>query len=302
MPATVEYVDIPGIATGEGAESLDLAKLKTVDALLHVVRAFEDPEIPHAGRQRRSGARRRDARPRADPRRPLRWSSAGSSGSTRPASAALTPRGGAREDAARRDRPAGARGGDAAARGSSSTPTTSGCCAASSCSRRSRCWWCVNVGEGDVASGEAGGLRARRRGAGLHGVVVSAPIEARDLAPLAPRSRRSSWPTSASPSRALDRVIRASYELLGVHLLLHRRRGRGARLDDPPRHRRRARPRAPSTPTSSAASSAPRWCAGTTCSQLKTPRRTAATKALLRLEGKEYVVHDGDVVHFRFNV
>lgn len=47
VPATVQYVDIPGIKRGESAESLDLAKLKTVDALVHVVRAFEDPEILH---------------------------------------------------------------------------------------------------------------------------------------------------------------------------------------------------------------------------------------------------------------
>jgi GTP-binding protein YchF len=47
-PATVEYVDIPGIRKGEGAESLDLGKLRTVDALVHVVRAFDDPELPHA--------------------------------------------------------------------------------------------------------------------------------------------------------------------------------------------------------------------------------------------------------------
>src|SRR6185295_1127352 len=48
VPATVQYVDIPGIKKGESAESLDLAKLKTVDALVHVVRAFEDPEILHS--------------------------------------------------------------------------------------------------------------------------------------------------------------------------------------------------------------------------------------------------------------
>src|SRR3954468_18780186 len=46
--ATVEYVDIPGISKGEGAESIDLGKLRTVDALVHVVRAFEDAELPHA--------------------------------------------------------------------------------------------------------------------------------------------------------------------------------------------------------------------------------------------------------------
>jgi ribosome-binding ATPase YchF (GTP1/OBG family) len=28
----------------------------------------------------------------------------------------------------------------------------------------------------------------------------------------------------------------------------------------------------------------------------------AREKGLLRLEGKEYVVQDGDVMHFRFNV
>lgn len=47
VPATVDYVDIPGIAEGESAERLDLAELKNVDALLHVVRAFADAELPH---------------------------------------------------------------------------------------------------------------------------------------------------------------------------------------------------------------------------------------------------------------
>lgn len=47
VPATVEYVDIPGIKRGQGAEGLDIPRLKTVDALMHVVRAFEDPEILH---------------------------------------------------------------------------------------------------------------------------------------------------------------------------------------------------------------------------------------------------------------
>jgi GTP-binding protein YchF len=47
VPATVTYVDVPGIRKGEGPESLDTAELRTVDALLHVVRAFADPEIVH---------------------------------------------------------------------------------------------------------------------------------------------------------------------------------------------------------------------------------------------------------------
>jgi GTP-binding protein YchF len=47
-PATVRYVDIPGIERGEGAAAaVDLEKLKNVDALMLVVRAFDDPELPH---------------------------------------------------------------------------------------------------------------------------------------------------------------------------------------------------------------------------------------------------------------
>jgi GTP-binding protein YchF len=46
-PATVSFVDIPGIRSGEAAESLDLTRLRDADALMHVVRAFEDDEIPH---------------------------------------------------------------------------------------------------------------------------------------------------------------------------------------------------------------------------------------------------------------
>lgn len=54
--ATVEYVDLPGLARGEGKAALQgqardmsayLTNLKNVDALLHVVRAFEDPALPH---------------------------------------------------------------------------------------------------------------------------------------------------------------------------------------------------------------------------------------------------------------
>lgn len=47
-PATVTYVDIPGMQKGGSAESLDLARLREVDALAHVVRAFSDPEVLHS--------------------------------------------------------------------------------------------------------------------------------------------------------------------------------------------------------------------------------------------------------------
>jgi GTP-binding protein YchF len=46
-PATVEFVDVPGVAKGEGAALVDLAALRGADALVHVVRAFESDAAPH---------------------------------------------------------------------------------------------------------------------------------------------------------------------------------------------------------------------------------------------------------------
>ena len=46
-PATVEYVDVPGTAKGEGAALVDLPALRGVDALVHVVRAFDNDLVPH---------------------------------------------------------------------------------------------------------------------------------------------------------------------------------------------------------------------------------------------------------------
>ncbi len=47
VPATVEYLDIAGIEKGEAAKALPLDKLRTADALAHVVRAFRDEAVPH---------------------------------------------------------------------------------------------------------------------------------------------------------------------------------------------------------------------------------------------------------------
>jgi len=47
MPATVQFVDVPGMQRGQGSANIDLVKLREVDALAHVVRAFEDEELTH---------------------------------------------------------------------------------------------------------------------------------------------------------------------------------------------------------------------------------------------------------------
>jgi GTP-binding protein YchF len=50
VPATVEFIDIAGAARSAGAAQalLDVAPYRNADALLHVVRAFRDASVPHA--------------------------------------------------------------------------------------------------------------------------------------------------------------------------------------------------------------------------------------------------------------
>jgi GTP-binding protein YchF len=47
--ATVEYVDVAAIGEEALKESAYALRLREVDSLTHVLRAFEDPSIPHAG-------------------------------------------------------------------------------------------------------------------------------------------------------------------------------------------------------------------------------------------------------------
>jgi hypothetical protein len=44
----VEYIDVAGIVKGESKDAAQLGNLKNVDALVHVVRAFADESIPHS--------------------------------------------------------------------------------------------------------------------------------------------------------------------------------------------------------------------------------------------------------------
>lgn len=46
-PATIEFIAIPSLVKGRSRDRLDLASLRAVDVLVHVVRAFEEPSVPH---------------------------------------------------------------------------------------------------------------------------------------------------------------------------------------------------------------------------------------------------------------
>ncbi len=51
VPATVQFVDIAGLvkgaAQGEGLGNQFLANIRNVDAIVHVVRCFADPDVQH---------------------------------------------------------------------------------------------------------------------------------------------------------------------------------------------------------------------------------------------------------------
>src|SRR5215831_687810 len=44
--ATVEFVDVQGLVRGKG-QDMTLAPLRSVDALIHVIRDFDDESVPH---------------------------------------------------------------------------------------------------------------------------------------------------------------------------------------------------------------------------------------------------------------
>src|SRR5207253_10585744 len=44
--ANVEFVDVQGLVRGKG-QDIALAPVRTVDALVHVIRAFQDEAVPH---------------------------------------------------------------------------------------------------------------------------------------------------------------------------------------------------------------------------------------------------------------
>ena len=47
VPATVEFTDLAAAAAGGAKALVDVAAYKNADALVHVLRAFNDPAVPH---------------------------------------------------------------------------------------------------------------------------------------------------------------------------------------------------------------------------------------------------------------
>lgn len=296
VPATVEYVDIPGIKRGQGAEGLDLPRLKMVDALMHVVRAFADPEIVHPDGsvdpardmatvdleliladhdivERRLGrleqARKRGLKPEEERERSVLAET------LLPALEAETP---LREVSLSADDEKRLRGFQLL----SAKPLLA----------------VLNVDEDRVASATPEDLGFSFRPF-TAAVVVAAPIEA-EIARLAEEEQGEFLAALGLTEPSLDRVLRATYELLGsisfftvgedevrawtVPQGCTARQAAGAIHSDIERGFIRAE-----------------VVGGEDLLRLGSIA-ACREQGLLRLEGKDYQIADGEVVHFRFNV
>lgn len=157
----------------------------------------------------------------------------------------------------------------------------------------------VNVSEDEVASGVPADILERTRAAGLDVVLISGKVEM-ELAELEAEERRAFEQDLGLEQSARDRFIQASYGLLDLMSFLTAgedevrawtiRRGDSALVAAGKIHSdiQRGFIRAEVMPYEALL-------------ELGSEARCREA-GKLRLEGKEYVVGDGDVVHFRFNV
>jgi GTP-binding protein YchF len=299
-PATVEYVDVPGTAKGESAALVDLPALRGVDALVHVVRAFQSDLVPHP---EGSVDPVRDARvlelelmlaDLAQVERRLERLDQSIKKAKRAEDVAEKELFARLKEALEKEQPLRELELPAEDRRklrSYSLLTEKPMLVA------------VNLGEDDIADAAAflasSGLAewASRPGVGL--VAVSAPIEA-EMSQLSAEDAAAFRADLGLSEPGLDRLSRAAYALLGLISFLT------AGEDECRAWTIRAGTRA-------------QQAAGTIHSdiergfiraevvafeELMTAGSIAACRdrGTLRLEGKEYVVRDGDVINFRFSV
>jgi GTP-binding protein YchF len=299
LPTQLEVVDIAGLvrgaSRGEGLGNRFLGAIREVDAILHVVRCFEGGDVAHV-------------EGRVDPVRDIELVE------TELLLADLSALERRVEGLTKR-----ARGGDELARDQLELierilpPMQQGTPARALApddrpqlrtlqllTAKPMLYVC-NVDEASAAAGNGWSARVAERaateGAGL--VVVAAAIEA-ELASLPPPERAEYLATLGLERAGLDRVIQAGYELLGLITFL---------TAGPKEARAGTIPRGTRAPDA-AGSIHTDFQRGFICAEVVAfddyvaagGESGAREAGKLRQEGRSYVVQDGDVIHFRFNV
>jgi GTP-binding protein YchF len=300
VPTSLEFVDIAGLvrgaSKGEGLGNQFLANIREVDAIIHILRCFEDPDVAHVegsidpirdaetvetelmladldSLERRLIAAQKKARggdKEAIAQAALMEPIVAALQAGRPARTAVPP---GQEEAARRLQLL------------TTKPVLYVC----------------NVDEASAATGNAHSARAAARAAaeGAAHVVISAAIEA-EVSQLAEADRREFLEGLGLHDSGLDRVIRAGYALLGLITFFT------------------VGPKEAHAWTIVNGTKAPQ-AAGVihrdfergfiACETIGyddfvalNGEQAAKEAGRMRVEGKDYVVRDGDVLLFRFNV
>jgi len=300
VPTSLEFVDIAGLvrgaSRGEGLGNQFLANIREVDAIIHVLRCFEDADIAHV-----EGS--------IDPVRDAETVETElmladlDSLERRLVATQKKARGGDKEavaqlalmepivDALQAGRPARA----------VVTPETAEAVRRLQLLTSKPVLYVCNVEEASAASGNAFSARvaARALAEGARSVVVSAAIEA-EVAQLAEQDRGEFLAGLGLEDSGLDRVIRAGYDLLGLITFFT------------------VGPKEARAWTVTSGTKAPQAagvihgdfergfiaCETIAYADYVACKGEAGAKEAgkMRVEGKEYVVRDGDVLLFRFNV
>ncbi|MBV9756374.1 MAG: redox-regulated ATPase YchF [Alphaproteobacteria bacterium] len=300
VPTSLEFVDIAGLvrgaSQGEGLGNQFLAHIREVDAILHVLRCFEDPDVAHVeggidpirdaetvetelmladldslerrvpNLQKRARSSERDSAEQLVLIEPI----LAGLRDGRPARATIAP---GQADAARKLQLLTAK------------PMLYVC----------------NVEESAAAAGNAfsAQVAARAEAEGARSVVISAAIEA-EVAQL-PEAERGEFLHGLGLSESgLDRVIRAGYALLGLITFF---------TAGPKEARAWTVVRGTRAPQAAGAIHGDFERGFIACETIAYNDYVACKGEVgakdagkMRVEGKEYVVKDGDVLLFRFNI
>jgi len=301
LSATIEFVDIAGLVAGaskgEGLGNKFLAHIREVDALVHVVRCFEDENVVHV---EASVDSLRDIEI-IDTELLLKDLETVAKRKERVEKQLRIGEKEVKAEAAFLDRLEGHLSEGKAARLLELSYTEAPMLHSLFLLSSKKMLYVANVGEGDLPDGnehvERIRARAEEEGAGV--VVISAEFEAQ-LADLPPKDRAEFLEAAGEEESGLVRLVHAAYELLGLITYFT------------------AGPKVTRAWTITRGTTAPQ-AAGVIHTDFEKgfiraetikfanydrlgSEAAARDAGAMRSEGKEYVVVDGDVMLFRFNV
>ena len=301
LPATMEFVDIAGLVAGaskgEGLGNQFLGHIREVDAIVHVVRCFEDPNVVHVEGSVDPG---RDIET-IDTELLLSDLEAVQRRAERVAKQARSGDKDAKAAAALLERLEAHLGDGKPARSLDVNDQEASLLRGFFLLTAKPVLYAANVSEDDLADGNAYVEQVRQQaeaeGAGV--VVVSAEFEAQ-LVDLGPDDRAEFLASAGLEESGLARLVRAAYALLGLitYFTAGPKESRAWQI--------REGTKAPQAAGVIHTDFEKGFIRAETIKFADYDRlgsETAAREAgAMRSEGKEYVVDDGDVMLFRFNV